>query len=551
MIMSEMTHYLKYFEDSCRQCWDQPAMTLYRGNTLTYKDTAQAIMRYHLFFDQIGIQRGDKIALCGLNSPAWGVAYLAVCGYGAVAIPILNDFKPDSMINIVRHSDTRFLFISQSNWNDLPPQSLSDLLGVICLESGELLSCNDDKVATSLAQLDTLFSEKYPSFTPDSFALRYNDMDELAVINYTSGTTSMPKGVMLTNRNISSNIKYALETMPHKPGWHLLSMLPLAHMYGLAFEFLFQMAGGCHVFFLGKTPSPQILISAFAEVKPYLVITVPLVVEKIFKKSVMPALQTAKMKVLLSIPVINSLIYNKIREKILQVFGGNMWELVIGGAAINPEVEGLMKRIKFPYTVGYDMTECAPLLGYASHLVFKKRSCGQTVTRMVMKVDSTDPQHVVGELLAKGENVMMGYYKNEEATKATIDNDGWLHTGDLGLMDRDGFIFIKGRSKNMILGPSGQNIYPEEIEDFINNLPYVVESLVVDRDGKLVALVYPDYELAEKEGLSKEQIQEKMAENRLALNKMIPSYCPISSFELRQEEFEKTPKRSIRRFLYK
>lgn len=549
--MSETVHFLSRIQESVRQNWNAPSMSYLKGETFAYKDVARRIAQLHILFNKSGIQPGDKMAICGPNSPEWGIAFLAICGYGAVAVPILNDFKPESIVNIVTHSDAKILFVGQSNWKKLDAKMFPNLSGIVQLESNELIVSNDEKMSATYQALGSLFVAQYAKFSPTDFSLKCDNLDELAIINYTSGTTSAPKGVMLSHRNISSNIDYALSHMRHGPGWHLLSMLPMAHMYGMAFEFLFQISAGSHVFFLNKVPSPQVILNAFAEVKPYLVITVPLVIEKIFKKSIFPIVSTRTMKFLFKVPIVNKIILRKIRAKLLSAFGGNMGDLVIGGAPLNQEVENLLKKMHFPYTIGYGMTECAPLLCYEKHRTFKKKSCGRPVDKMELVIDSSDPHTVVGEILAKGENVMMGYYKNPEATAATIDSDGWLHTGDLGLIDKDNFIFIKGRSKNMILGASGQNIYPEEIEDKLNNMPYVVESLVVERNGKLIGLVFPDYEKAQLDGLNLDQLQEVMNDVRNILNKMLPSYCPIAAIELREEEFDKTPKRSIRRFLYK
>lgn len=455
-------------------------------------------------------------------------------------------------MSLTDHSEARVLFISNELLSKVEISSMPLLELVVSLEDGNIVFSKQPDLVEEFKNLERLFKQKYPDgFGPEHIDYAIDNLDELALINYTSGTTSAPKGVMLTNRNISSNIQFGQSEIPNGPGDTLVSMLPMAHMYGMAFEFLYQLAGGTQVFFLGKVPSPKVLLNALAEVKPYMLITVPLVVEKIFKSSVFPTVEKPVIKAILKVPGLASILYKQIRKKLLHAFGGNIRTLIIGGAAINQEVEDLMKLVKLPYTVGYGMTECAPLLSYEDASKFVKNSCGKPVHRMSLRVDSSDPMTVVGELQARGDNVMMGYYKNPEATEATFTKDGWLRTGDLGLIDKDNNVFIKGRSKNLIVGASGQNIYPEEIEDKLNNQPYVIESIVVERDKKLVALVFPDYDRVSQESLDSMGLAQLMEENRMKLNMLLPVFSRITKIEIQNQEFEKTPKRSIKRFLYK
>lgn len=546
------THYLEYIRDSMVKAWDSPAMTNYKKNSYTYGQIAKNIAGYHILFEILGLKKGDKVALCGPNSAEWGIAFLGVTSYGAVAVPLLNDFLPDSIMSLTDHSEARVLFISNELLSKVEISSMPLLELVVSLEDGNIVFSKQPDLVEEFKNLERLFKQKYPDgFGPEHIDYAIDNLDELALINYTSGTTSAPKGVMLTNRNISSNIQFGQSEIPNGPGDTLVSMLPMAHMYGMAFEFLYQLAGGTQVFFLGKVPSPKVLLNALAEVKPYMLITVPLVVEKIFKSSVFPTVEKPVIKAILKVPGLASILYKQIRKKLLHAFGGNIRTLIIGGAAINQEVEDLMKLVKLPYTVGYGMTECAPLLSYEDASKFVKNSCGKPVHRMSLRVDSSDPMTVVGELQARGDNVMMGYYKNPEATEATFTKDGWLRTGDLGLIDKDNNVFIKGRSKNLIVGASGQNIYPEEIEDKLNNQPYVIESIVVERDKKLVALVFPDYDRVSQESLDSMGLAQLMEENRMKLNMLLPVFSRITKIEIQNQEFEKTPKRSIKRFLYK
>ncbi len=543
--------FLKYIEDSIKNYWDRPALTDFKGATSSYKDVARKIEKLHLLFEHSGIRKGDKIALCSRNTSNWGIAFLATLSYGAVAVPILNEFKPDNVHHIVNHSEARILFVGDVVWENLDESAMSSLDGIIRMEDFSVRHANKKELMQARTRLNELFGKKFPErFRPEDVHYEYDQPEQLALINYTSGTTSSSKGVMLPYRSLWTNLQFAIDTLGHNPGEQIVCMLPMAHMYGLAFEFIYQFVNGTHIHFLSRTPSPKIIADAFAEVKPDLIITVPLVIEKIIKKRVFPTIEKPHMKILMNIPIINDKIRETIRQKVIDAFGGKFKELIIGGAALNKEVETFLRSIRFPYTVGYGMTECGPLLSYDDWQTFRQGSCGKAVPRVELRIDSPDQQNVVGEILAKGACVMDGYYKNPEATAAAIDQDGWLHTGDLGIIDEDGYLFIKGRSKNMILGASGQNIYPEEIEDRLNNMPYVSESLIIEKEGKLIALIYPDFELLNSEKISDEKLPELMTANLKELNQQLPAYSQVSTFKLYNEEFEKTPKRSIKRFLY-
>ena len=543
--------FLKYIEDSIKNYWDRPALTDFKGATSSYKDVARKIEKLHLLFEHSGIRKGDKIALCSRNTSNWGIAFLATLSYGAVAVPILNEFKPDNVHHIVNHSEARILFVGDVVWENLDESAMSSLDGIIRMEDFSVRHANKKELMQARTRLNELFGKKFPErFRPEDVHYEYDQPEQLALINYTSGTTSSSKGVMLPYRSLWTNLQFAIDTLGHNPGEQIVCMLPMAHMYGLAFEFIYQFINGTHIHFLSRTPSPKIIADAFAEVKPDLIITVPLVIEKIIKKRVFPTIEKPHMKILMNIPIINDKIRETIRQKVIDAFGGKFKELIIGGAALNKEVETFLRSIRFPYTVGYGMTECGPLLSYDDWQTFRQGSCGKAVPRVELRIDSPDQQNVVGEILAKGACVMDGYYKNPEATAAAIDQDGWLHTGDLGIIDEDGYLFIKGRSKNMILGASGQNIYPEEIEDRLNNMPYVSESLIIEKEGKLIALIYPDFELLNSEKISDEKLPELMTANLKELNQQLPAYSQVSTFKLYNEEFEKTPKRSIKRFLY-
>lgn len=544
--------FIAFVEKSIKENWDLDALTDYKSATLQYKDVARKIEKLHILLAESGIKPGDKVAVCGRNSSHWGVAFLAILTYGAVAVPILHEFKADNIHNIVNHSEARLLFVGDMVWEALNEAEMPLLEGIILMTDFTLLVCRSKQLEYAREHLNELFGKKFPrNFRREHVAYRRDEPEELAVINYTSGTTSFSKGVMLPYRSLWSNTQFAFEVLPLKPGDKVVSMLPMAHMYGLAFEFLYEFASGCHVFFLTRMPSPKIIFQAFSEVKPHIVIAVPLIIEKIIKKNVLPKLETLKMKMLLKVPIINDKIKAAVREQMIKGFGGNFYEVIVGGAAFNQEVEKLLKSIDFPYTVGYGMTECGPIICYEDWKRFRMGSCGKAAPRMEVRIDSPDPQHIVGEILTRGDNVMLGYYKNEEATKQIFDADGWLHTGDLGIMDEEGNVTIKGRSKNLLLGPSGQNIYPEEIEEKLHNLPYVAESIVIQQnDNKLAALIYPDFDEAYAQGMSNKDIEVAMEENRVTLNSELPAYSQISRIKIYPEEFEKTPKKSIKRFLY-
>lgn len=543
--------FLKYIEDSIKNNWDRPALTDFKGATSSYKDVARKIEKLHLLFEHSGIRKGDKIALCSRNTSNWGIAFLATLSYGAVVVPILNEFKPDNVHHIVNHSEAKILFAGDVVWENLDESAMTNLDGVIRMEDFSLRHANKKDLQQARTRLNELFGKKYPDrFRPEDVHYEYEQPEQLALINYTSGTTSSSKGVMLPYRSLWANLQFAIDTLGHNPGEQIVCMLPMAHMYGLAFEFIYQFVNGTHIHFLSRTPSPKIIADAFAEVKPDLIITVPLVIEKIIKKKVFPTIEKPHMKILMNIPIINDKIRETIRQKVIDAFGGRFKELIIGGAALNKEVETFLRSIRFPYTVGYGMTECGPLLSYDDWQTFRQGSCGKAVPRVELRIDSHDQQNVVGEILAKGICVMDGYYKNPEATAAAIDEDGWLHTGDMGIIDADGYLFIKGRCKNMILSANGQNIYPEEIEDHLNNMPYVSESLIIEKEGKLIALIYPDFELLNSEKIADDKVSDLMAENLKELNQLLPAYSQVSTFKLFNEEFEKTPKRSIKRFLY-
>lgn len=544
--------FLAFVEQSIKKNWDLDALTDYKGATLQYKDLARKIEKLHILLKESGIHAGDKVAICGRNSSHWGVAFLATLTYGAVAVPILHEFKADTIHNIVNHSDARLLFVGDMAWESLNEAEMPHLEGIILMTDFTLLVCRSKQLEYAREHLNELFGKKYPrNFRKEHVSYRRDEEEELAVINYTSGTTSFSKGVMLPYRSLWSNTQFAFEVLPLQPGNRVVSMLPMAHMYGLAFEFLYEICCGCHVYFLTRMPSPKIIAQAFTDVKPHIVIAVPLIIEKIIKKGVLPKTETLKMKMLMKLPIINNKINEAIRELLVKGFGRQFYEIIVGGAAFNSEIETFLKGLDFPYTVGYGMTECGPIISYEDWKNFRPGSCGKAAPRMEIRIDSPDPHYVVGEILVRGDNVMLGYYKNPESTAQAIDKDGWLHTGDLGIIDTEGNLFIKGRSKNMLLGPSGQNIYPEEIEEQLNNLPYVNECLVIQqRDNKLAALVYPDFESAYAQGLSDKDIETKMEENRTMLNAALPSYSQVSEIRIYPEEFEKTPKKSIKRFLY-
>ena len=543
--------FISFVENSIKKNWDLDALTDYKGATLQYKDVARKIEKLHIIFENSGVEKGDKIAICGRNSSHWGVVFLATLTYGAVAVPILHEFKADNVHNIVNHSEAKLLFVGDMVWENLNEAAMPLLEGIILVNDFSILVSRSEKLTYSREHLNELFGKKFPkNFRIEHINYHKDQPEELAVINYTSGTTSYSKGVMLPYRSLWSNTQFGFDVLSLKSGDELISMLPMAHMYGLAFEFLYEFACGCHIYFLTRMPSPKIIFQAFAEIKPRIIIAVPLIIEKIIKKNVLPKLETPTMKLLLKVPFINDKIKHTVRDQVVKAFGGNFEEVVVGGAAFNQEVEQFLKMIEFPYTVGYGMTECGPIICYEDWKQFKMASCGKAVPRMEVKIVSPDPANIPGEILCKGDNVMLGYYKNPEATAEVMTSDGWLRTGDLATIDEDGNVTIKGRSKNMLLGPSGQNIYPEEIEDKLNNMPYVSESIVVQQNGKLVGLVYPDFDDAFAHGLKNEDLEQVMEENRVALNQELPAYSQIAKMKIYPEEFEKTPKKSIKRFLY-
>ena len=548
--MSTYPHYLERLEAACRKFWNKPALNNIGGETFDYAQMATQIEKFHLVFDKLGFKKGDKIAICAQNGARWGMAYLAVNTYETVIVPILADFTADSVNHLVNHSDSIALFTNEAKWKKLDIAKMPKLKLVVDVDNWRTLWTADPSVQEIYDQMDALFTEKYPQgFGPEDVHFPTDNWDDLSTINYTSGSTGDPKGVMLTYRNFSANVDYSQRNVP--AGDKMVSMLPMAHMYGLVIEFIYPLCNGTSIYWLGKAPTPAALMKAFADVKPYLLITVPLVMEKIYKSKVKPTLDKPLIKVLLKIPGINNIIYKKVKDGLVQAFGGNVLEFIMGGAPLNPEVERLFKRIKFPYLVGYGMTEACPLLAYEHWTKYVAGSCGKCVDVAEVRIDSEDPQHVVGEIQCRGENIMIGYYKNEEATRNAFTDDGWLKTGDLGIIDAEGNIFIRGRSKNMILGPSGQNIYPEEIEAVVNNQAYVLENVVVDRGGKLVALVFLD-EQAIAKALLDVEARSNIPENiRVGANRQLPSYSQISKVELVDKPFEKTPKMSIKRFLYK
>ena len=535
--------------------WDGDALTDFKGQTLQFHDVARKIEKLHILFENSGIKKGDKIALCGRNSSQWAVAFLATLTYGAIAVPILHEFNAEQVHNIVNHSEARLLFVGDHVATIIDPQAMPTLEGIINNPDYSLMISRTDKLTYAREHLNELYGKKFPKYFRKEHVHYYTEEspEELAVINYTSGTTGFSKGVMIPYRALWSNYDFAISVLGNiiKPGDKVISMLPMAHMYGMAFEFIFEFLHGCHVYYLNRVPSPAIIAQALQEVKPRIVIAVPLIIEKIIRKKVFPKIQNNRMRLLLQMPVISKKVREMICQEVLKAFGGNMYEVIIGGAALNQEVEHFLKRIDFPYTVGYGATECAPIICYRDYKTFAAGSCGQAALHQEVKIVSPDPQRVPGEIITRGPNVMLGYYKNPEATAETIDRDGWYHTGDLGTMDADGNVFINGRSKNMLLGPNGQNIYPEEIEDKLNSMTMVVESIVVQRDNKLVALVHPDMDEAKNMGFSDEDLKNIMEQNRNGLNELIPAYEKISEIEIHEEEFEKTPKKSIKRYLYK
>ena len=542
-----------YIERSIKENWDKDALTDYKGATLQYNDVARIIEKLHIEFNEIGLQRGDKIALCGRNSSHWAVVYLATLTYGAVAVPILHEFTPEQVHNIVNHSEAKVLFVGDVVAPTLDPDKMPNLEGIVNLIDFSLALSRSEKLTYAREHLNELYGKKYPKFFRKEHVHYFEDKpDDLAMINYTSGTTGFSKGVMLPYRALWGNLDFCLTRLGHivKPGSNMVSILPMAHMYGLAIEFIFPFCHGLHLYYLTRLPSPSLIAQAYAETQPALIVAVPLVIEKIVRKRVFPKIQNNLMKLLLNMPVVNKKVKQKICEEVYKAFGGKAYEVIVGGAALNQEVENFMKSIDFPITVGYGTTECAPLISYSDYKEFVPRSCGRAVDHMEVKIDSDDPLRIPGEILARGTNVMIGYYKNEEETAKVLDAEGWYHTGDLGLLDAEGNIFIKGRSKNMLLGANGQNIYPEEIEDKLGSMAMVSECIVLQKGDTLVGLVHPDLEEAQSMHFTHEDLEGIMEQNRQELNAQLPQFSKLSAIILHDEEFEKTPKKSIKRYLY-
>ncbi len=542
--------FITYVEESIRKNWEIEALSNYREKGYTYREIAGVMVKHHLLFREFGIKEGDMIALLGRNSANWCAMYLAVVTYGAVVVPILPDFKPDDIHNIINHSDSKMLFVDDKLWESLDARKITENQCAVSLDSFNVLMSRSDKFSELYKAIDDTFAERYPSFSPSDISFSGVDNEKMAVLSYTSGTTGFSKGVMIPHRSLAANIRYAQHNMPLEPGDPVVSFLPLAHTYGCAFEFLFPFTYGCHITILTKTPSPQILIQAFKEIRPRLILSVPLVIEKIYKKQLLPVISKPVMKVLLKIPGINRILFSKVRGKLETSFGGQFKELVIGGAAFNIDAEKFFRKIGMRYAVGYGMTECGPLISYDGWRTGRLASCGKPVDTLEVKIDSPDPANVVGEIILRGDNMMLGYYKNEKATREVIDENGWMHTGDLGVMDSDGYIYIRGRSKDMLLDASGKNIYPEEIESVINNHKYVVESVVISENDRLVGLIYPDYEALKNDGIDKEGLPAALDAIRKEVNHRLPDFMAVARFREHPEEFVKTPKKSIKRYLY-
>ena len=553
--MEHIPSFNELIEKSIIEHWDLDALTDYKGKTLQYHDVARKIEKIHIMYEASGIKKGDKIAICGRNSSMWAVSFFATLTYGAVAVPILHEFTPEQIHNIVNHSEAKLLFVGDVIATEIDATKMPDLEGIIYLPDLSLSLSRTEKLTYAREHLNEMFGRKYPKYFRQEHVKYYREQspDELALINYTSGTTGRSKGVMIPYRAMWSNADFANNALGKnlKPGDNIISILPMAHMYGMAFELIFEFITGAHIFYLTRMPSPAIIAQALADVKPTLMIAVPLIIEKIIRKRVFPKIQTSRMKLLLNTPVINKKVKEKICEQVVAAFGGNIYQVIIGGAALNREIETFLKEINFPFTVGYGATECAPIIGYSDWKEFVPTSCGKPALHQEVRIDSIDPENVPGEIITRGPNVLLGYYKNEEATREVIDADGWFHTGDLGTMDAEQNIFIKGRSKNMLLGSNGQNIYPEEIEDKLNSMPLVSECLVVQREEKLIGLVFPDLEEAKELGLNDADLRNLMDESKKQLNEIMPAYYKLADIEIMEEEFVKTPKRSIKRYLYK
>ena len=552
--MNTFSSFNKYIEKSIIDNWNLDALTDYKGITLQYHDVARKIEKLHILFEHSGVKPGDKIGLCGRNSAHWAVAFFATLTYGAVAVPIQNEFKPEQIYNIVNHSESKLLFVGDYVAKEINPVEMPTLEGIINLPDYSLMLSRSDKLTYAREHLNEIFGRRFPrAFRSEDVSYHKDEAEELAIINYTSGTTGFSKGVMLPYRAIWGNLDFCLEVLGTRiqQGSSILSILPMAHMYGMAVEFIFPFVHGCHLFFLTRLPSPAIIAQAFADIHPAIVISVPLVVEKIIRKMVFPKIQNNKVRLLWNMPVINKKVKERICQMVMQAFGGNAYEVMTGGAALNQEIESFLKSIDFPLTSGYGATECAPLITYSDWHDFQPGSCGTPVSHMEVKILSPDPENIPGEIVARGTNVMLGYYKNEEATREALDSEGWYHTGDLATMSADGHVFIRGRNKNMLLGANGQNVYPEEIEDKLNSMAMVNESLIVQRGDKLVGLVYPDFDEAHSMGFNESDIESVMEQNRKELNEQLPPFCQLSAIQLQHEEFAKTPKKSIKRYLYK
>ncbi len=549
--MEQEHQFIDYIEQSIIKNWDKDALTDYKGITLQYKDVARKIAKFHIVLESAGIQPGDKIAVCGRNSAHWGVTFLATITYGAVIVPILHEFKADNIHNIVNHSEAKLLFVGDQAWENLNEDAMPLLEGIASLTDFTALVSRNEKLTYAFEHRNAIYGQRYPkNFRPEHICYRKDRPEELAIINYTSGTTGYSKGVMLPYRSIWSNVAYCFEMLPVKAGDHMVSMLPMGHVFGMVYDFLYGFSAGAHIYFLTRMPSPKIIAQSFAEIKPRVISCVPLIVEKIIKKDILPRVDSKIGKLLLKVPIVNDKIKSLARQAAMEIFGGNFDEIIIGGAPFNAEVEAFLKKIGFPYTIAYGMTECGPIICSSRWETLKLASCGKATTRMEVRIDSPDPKTHAGEIVCRGMNMMLGYYKNPEATAQIIDANGWLHTGDLGTIDDEGYVTVRGRSKNLLLTSSGQNIYPEEIESKLNNMPYVAESLIVLQHDKLVALIYPDFDDAFAHGLQQADIIKVMEANRVELNQQLPNYSQISKVKIHFEEFEKTAKKSIKRFMY-
>ena len=548
----EFTSVNKLFQEAFKKNWDRPAISNYQGMTLHYRDVARRIEKLHIMFEECGLQVGDKVALCSRNQANWAVAFLAAMTYGAVPVPLLHEFKSANIHHLVNHSEAKILFVDEVIWEGLSESEMPDLQAIIQVNTFKLLYAGDDRIREAREHLNELFGRKYPNvFTPDALNYYEDSAEELALINYTSGTSGFSKGVMIPYRAICSNLQFGRQVLPGLDNTkNVVSMLPSAHMYGLMFELLYELSQGAHVHFLSRVPSPKIIMQALAEVKPYIIVAVPLIIEKIYKNKLKPLLEKEGIKFLMKLPVLNQILLDKIKAELTTAFGGEFYEVIIGGAAFNKEVEAFFKKMNFPFTVGYGMTECAPIITYDDWTVEKLNSCGKAVVNMEVRIASADPQNIPGEIQVKGANVFLGYYKNEEATQEVLTEDGWFRTGDMGIIDAEGSLFIKGRTKCMILGPSGQNIYPEEVETVVNNQPYVVDSLVIEDNGGLTALIYPDFAQGARDGMKQEAFVAYLEGTLSELNKELPNYAKLKKIEVMSEDFERTPKKSIKRYLY-